>query len=469
MHIFVLKRPALAVIDHDTVALSRQEEYDMEVNVAIWLEEYLVYKDCADDFKVRQRYETDTAMNDHFLVHEWASVLLFGSSFYELFDTLHESDRCDNELILVLGNRMHSFSYEVGDCLMDDAKGDPAAAATSVSSECFDYYYGVANVTGDVKENVWQNVLDREFDLPDEFCRDGQGNDVFSKEWACRYTDGHYNGGGFSVQQIWVNGFSFSTLDSLKWHAGCNASFLNDYEKSQQLCKRGGGIRRKNLSRKQLERKILRNKTRENEFKMMKIRDQDYMFTDRQAFLRHLEGNADVLRRLLNDPIQEVDLDSEDQNEPREFFGSVQEDQFFEFKKRGKLIAVKKARTNTNMNSVCGFCVIPEWDMQFQQFVRDRDIRLKKDAKSLRKKNLLIECSQPCRSECGHVEDLFDAVADCFRDMMHSGDPFAFKYCPVPGCSADKATGTSPQGGGIGYAVMRRMGFPGMTSICYFL
>jgi hypothetical protein len=67
------------------------------------------------------------------------------------------------------------------------------------------------------------------------------------------------------------------------------------------------------------------------------------------------------------------------------------------------------------------------------------------------------------------VEDLFDAVADCFRDMMHSGDPFAFKYCPVPGCSADKATGTSPQGGGIGYAVMRRMGFPGMTSICYFL
>jgi hypothetical protein len=49
---------------------------------------------------------------------------------------------------------------------------------------------------------------------------------------------------------------------------------------------------------------------------------------------------------------------------------------------------------------------------------------------------------------------------------MVSGDPFAFKYCPTPGCSADKATGTGLERG-IGHAVMNRMGFPGLFFFCF--
>jgi len=39
-----------------------------------------------------------------------------------------------------------------------------------------------------------------------------------------------------------------------------------------------------------------------------------------------------------------------------------------------------------------------------------------------------------------------------------TGNGNAFKYCPTPGCSADKATGSKE---GIAWAVMRRLGdFP---------
>ncbi len=60
------------------------------------------------------------------------------------------------------------------------------------------------------------------------------------------------------------------------------------------------------------------------------------------------------------------------------------------------------------------------------------------------------------------LEELFDAVADGFVELMQAGHPFAFKYCPTPGCSADKGTGGSGGGGGIAWAVMERMGFPGI-------
>ncbi len=179
--------------------------------------------------------------------------------------------------------------------------------------------------------------------------------------------------------------------------------------------KRGGGIRRKFLSKAQLIRKVKRNAQREEEFKLKKIVDEDYMLGDRKAFLRYLESNTELMNRLLNDPIQEVVLnDKKDAPPPIQFCGTLQEDSFFEMREKGKLIATKKARTNMNMNPVSGFCLVPEWEGNFQEFVRDRDQTLKQEARVSARKRMQDECSRSWRSE-EKLEDLFDAVADCFR------------------------------------------------------
>lgn len=95
------------------------------------------------------------------------------------------------------------------------------------------------------------------------------------------------------------------------------------------------------------------------------------------------------------------------------------------------------------------------------RFVASRDMAYADAAKKEKQEKLRKEREDPVRQQEA-VEALFEAVADAFVQLMKEGDPFAFKYCPTPGCSADKATGSQPGGEGIAQAVMRRMGFPGI-------
>jgi hypothetical protein len=110
-----------------------------------------------------------------------------------------------------------------------------------------------------------------------------------------------------------------------------------------------------------------------------------------------------------------------------------------------------------NMNPVCGFEVVPEWQSEWRQFVAARDRGYAAGVKEAKRQQLLLERSS--RDGNDALEELFEAVADAFADLMNEGHPFAFKYCPTPGCSADKGTGNSC---GIAHAVMERMGFPGI-------
>lgn len=119
-------------------------------------------------------------------------------------------------------------------------------------------------------------------------------------------------------------------------------------------------------------------------------------------------------------------------------------------------MATKKARTRTNMNALCGYAIKSELEPDFRKFLAERDRRRAQEARQARKNRIAAERSQDLRRD-PDLEDLFDAVADAFAQQLLAGNGNAFKYCPTPGCSADKATGSKE---GIAWAVIRRTGFP---------
>ena len=96
-----------------------------------------------------------------------------------------------------------------------------------------------------------------------------------------------------------------------------------------------------------------------------------------------------------------------------------------------------------------------------------RDLQLKEQAKSERKNRIAQERSQNLRSN-EHLVLLFDTIVDTFYDFMKNSKKrqlrmSGFKYCPTPGCSADKATGNL-ESSGIGEAMMRKLGFANRLS-----
>jgi hypothetical protein len=128
-------------------------------------------------------------------------------------------------------------------------------------------------------------------------------------------------------------------------------------------------------------------------------------------------------------------------------------------------IRVPYAGTKVAVNPLSGYEVVPELDAEFRAFVAARDRRLKAEASAARKKMISMQRDSPGRSDPCLVA-LFWAVVDAFELFLQSDCEqrrmFAFKYCPTPGCSADKGTGNADTGG-IGQALMGCL-FPGIQS-----
>ena len=103
--------------------------------------------------------------------------------------------------------------------------------------------------------------------------------------------------------------------------------------------------------------------------------------------------------------------------------------------------------------------VVEEYQPQWREFIQKRDAYLKAQARKSKKERIAKERLSLDRRR-PEVQDLFDAVADAFVELMHDEHVFAFKYCPTPGGSADNATGFGNRGG-IATAIIRKMGFPG--------
>jgi hypothetical protein len=137
--------------------------------------------------------------------------------------------------------------------------------------------------------------------------------------------------------------------------------------------------------------------------------------------------------------------------------------------------------TKVDMNPLSGYEIVPELQVEFRAFVAGRDARLAKCSSAQSKQRMHDERASACR-QLPQVVQLFDAVVDAFalfvsgpegdeprdkaeRQLWHKRRAFGFKYCPTPGCSADKATGNL-ESGGVGYALMARLshafgkGFP---------
>lgn len=130
-------------------------------------------------------------------------------------------------------------------------------------------------------------------------------------------------------------------------------------------------------------------------------------------------------------------------------------------------VSVPVPPTQAQMNPLSGCEVVPWLKEDFRRFVEDRDRKLAEEASAQRKQRIFQERSRPSRYE-EPICNLFEAVADAFVSFMTSAKDakrriFGFKYCPLPGCSADKATGNLDSKG-IGHAVLKRFsvlkGFP---------
>ena len=157
----------------------------------------------------------------------------------------------------------------------------------------------------------------------------------------------------------------------------------------------------------------------------------------------------------------EMRNDCDDDDEPAT---SNRADKFFDYGIMSVQIPVPGTRAS--MNPLSGYEVVPWLQEDFQRFVAERDQRLAREASVQRKQRIHAERSSPQRYD-DHLCNLFDAVADAFVAFILSADKnrsdFGFKYCPLPGRSADKATGNLDSKG-IGHAVLKRFsvlkGFP---------
>ena len=131
--------------------------------------------------------------------------------------------------------------------------------------------------------------------------------------------------------------------------------------------------------------------------------------------------------------------------------------------------------TTESMNPLSGYEVVPEMQDAFRKFLRERDAQLKMKSSMQRKERIMLERSRASRYD-ENLCTLFDTVVDAFVEFMtgcfcgggsssssSKNKVFAFKYCPTPGCSADKGTGNL-ETGGVGEAMARRFaalkGFP---------
>lgn len=163
-----------------------------------------------------------------------------------------------------------------------------------------------------------------------------------------------------------------------------------------------------------------------------------------------------------SDDISEASTDEDEDKAFSVDIGDVHEFTFFDFKEVEVEVRAKRfAGTRESMNPLSGFEVIPELQSAWMAFVHDRDAKLAAEAKLQTKSTILQERSSEERQSGTAVAKLFDAVLQAFVKFMDGASPmkrrlFAFKYCPTPGCSADKGTGNL-ETGGIGEALLRHL------------
>ncbi len=139
----------------------------------------------------------------------------------------------------------------------------------------------------------------------------------------------------------------------------------------------GGGLRRKMLTPAQLQRKKARNSRRMAAFEeSLKLRDPEKQV--RQDFVCHVRQNSVLRERLTRDPIVRIRLLGEhavpgEEEEETNYWDEMEETELFELQRVGSAcVTVKTSRTRMNMNPVCGFEVVPEWQAAFKAFIKDR-------------------------------------------------------------------------------------------------
>ena len=192
---------------------------------------------------------------------------------------------------------------------------------------------------------------------------------------------------------------------------------------------KGGGIRRKQLTPAQLKRKIARNAARLEDFNNSLVsRDPERPLREEFVCLVR-DGDDDddfyngsnlLAKRLLNDPVKEVELEPSSKGSKEYRFYCVDHDDLFVQVEDGPSLKTKRARTSTNMNPLSGYTVRSELDADFRRFVAERDAKKAQEAKKARKDTIAAERSQPLR-QGGDLEALFDAVADAFAESLRRG------------------------------------------------
>lgn len=363
---------------------------------------------------------------------EWAALLVYGSSLCERAEVLEATK--DHGMVSV----METLAYSgPGVCCLSkvyDLSQNKYLAwylsLVSTGNEFWSRKAGIMHLEVDKSLSSYEPVLDWEW----------IGN--------CSFVDQQVQ---FMYEHDW-QGFS-GCFQCEKECEACNSDEGEVRVSANAVV--GGGLRKKNLSPKQLEGKILRNAARKEMFEASLCK-RDHGRKARSAFVDFVNEDSNLCERLAGDPIKCA-------HEPRKNtddwqYDLQQKDLFVE--EKGCVVGSKQARTHMNMNALCGYQIVPEQDAAFRKFVQGRDKRVAAKRAQEKQQAVQAEWDHPCRHE-ERLEELFEAVACAFEELLSAGDGFAFKYCPTPACSADKATGTCARGG-IAYAVMKRMGFPGV-------
>ena len=420
--------------------LARKDELEDELAQITWLSEGAMLLCHARAFSVARWFEKAEEEDAHM---EWAALFRYGSSWYERNTIMAEFFRTDRKTARMMGSLHDSTPRS---CLMVRMQ--------------------------DASENKILNAYIR-LELPPSFLASDFIISQFFPEKDSYETQIDWE--SESIPYCWM--CPESIMDCRYGAKGlsccfpkeCNVSDLNDewdlddWEEAVEEddvrvsanAVVGGGIRRKFLSKEQIKRKKQRNDARKEAFEASLVK-KDPLKKERAEFVHHLCCNPDLASKLAADPIQEISFEGDDEETRSVNWCDLEEHDVFE-KRVGKVVAVKPCKTRMNMNSLCGFQVVPELEKEFRDFLEKRDKAYAAQMKASKKLRLNKERSAPSRAS-QKLEDLFEAVADAFVELLEAGHPFAFKYCPTPGCSADKATGSCE---GIASAVMRKMGFPG--------
>ena len=224
---------------------------------------------------------------------------------------------------------------------------------------------------------------------------------------------------------------------------------------------RGNGIKCKFLSPEQAKKKYERSLARIQAFrKTLKVPDPENVV--RNAFVEMLKRNKAEANRLLGNPITVVQLRSKHSSrvQGQDFgrFWFLSEYDLFEKQRKGRIVGHKPTRSRGNMNPLAGYEFDEATDREFREFLAFREREIVKNIKEGIKERMARERADPIR-QSPKVQALFGTYVTTIVKLMQEGSFAAFKYCPSPASSADKATGHGKEG--VATAILRALGFPG--------